>query len=132
MGESKRRKQNDPNYGKLPLFVERDFFYIGEVAKPMYDLHGKGMFIYVTGQPLRYATSSFGFFVQGDKDALSLYDPNTEFVISVSMVEDKEVNVPYMTMIEKNDCRKRLANMRVGKRKEWTIDDVISSCLILN
>ena len=78
MGEAKRRKKLDPNYGKSVELTIFDF------AVKMHDLYGKGL-VYLHEAGLGYVLPSHSDISDIDKALMDEADYKTRFVVTMLM-----------------------------------------------
>ncbi|MDY6901876.1 MAG: hypothetical protein SWZ49_27955 [Cyanobacteriota bacterium] len=84
MGEAKRRKKLDPNYGtgigsktkpKLKTYL------MGDVGRKCYEEYGRGILVNMPGIAPRYALSSCSWMKSWERELIANYDPETEVVM---------------------------------------------------
>jgi hypothetical protein len=109
MGEAKRRKQLDPNYGKNDTKLITTF----ELSKILATQHGKGVFVYPgKGLPFCYLTTNSEHLKELDKIMIQIYNPENQFVFSHPCVEG-DCNSLFLTKI--CDANSREGCLRVYK-----------------
>lgn len=102
MGEAKRRKKLDPNYGK-PKPITKTVF---EVGIALYKVKGRGILLYPGKgmEPLYLTQNENQFLSDVDRALLFSYDPETSILFSQPVVEtspEEVFQVPWVTTILK-------------------------------
>lgn len=75
MGNAKRRKQLDPNYGK-PLITA------DELHSALYQQHGRGVLVWWPGLPASYHLPGSAHLQETDEGFLQAYNPPEQAVVS--------------------------------------------------
>ena len=85
MGEAKRRKKLDPNYGKssgLKREQGLNVFLMGNIAKKCYEKYGRGVLFNVPGDSPKYVLASCSWLKPVEIEYIESYDPSTEVVMA--------------------------------------------------
>ena len=111
MGEAKRRKMLDPNYGtgigsktkpKLKTYL------MGDIGRKCYSKYGRGILFNLPGLAPRYALSSCSWLKSSERELITNYNPETEVVMGeltlVAQVSSSRL-VEKMTITKANQLR---------------------------
>ena len=93
MGEAKRRKKLDPNYGKRSRL---NIFLMGYLAQKCYEQYGRGILFNMPGSAPRYVLSDCSWLNSSEIEKSEKYNPNTEVIIA-EFIAPKSAKTPTLT-----------------------------------
>ena len=79
MGEAKRRKKLDPNYGKRSRL---NIFLMGDLAQKCYEQYGRGILFNMPGSAPRYVLSDCSWLIPSEIEKIEQYNPNTQVILA--------------------------------------------------
>ena len=85
MGEAKRRKKLEPNFGKIPKTVQEsglNVFLMGDLGKKCYENYGRGILFNQPGEEPKYALSNCSWLQESERDSLENYNPKEQVLIA--------------------------------------------------
>jgi hypothetical protein len=103
MGEAKRRKRSDANYGK-----KIDYVTFGDLSPLFFAKYGRGIFVNRPGKTFIYAINCEYLLRELDRAFLSTYDPEKEVIIVEYFDSKKEEGLSYLLKDSNDKCRLRL------------------------
>ena len=125
MGEAKRRKKLDPNWGtgigsktkpKLKTYL------MGDIGRKCYEEYGRGILFNTPGFPPKYALSSCSWMKNWERELIHHYDPETEVVMAELTLVSSSRIVEKMTIMKANQLRLETS---------WdNIEEVVSSMFV--
>ena len=128
MGEAKRRKKLDPNYGIVSnqnkASASNLKITLGKVAWLCYQQHGKGICAYRKNFPFSYVKSN-KFIGASDLVFLEKYDPNKEFVLTHPIKDDA-----YLWSTGITSYLDDMAKARILIPKDTSLEDFLDQCLM--
>lgn len=95
MGEAKRRKRLDPNYGKIYHLKNQQsskLFLMGDIGLKCYEKYGRGILFNVPGFEPKYIVSSCSWLKPEEIDLINTYNPNEEVIIAELIDAKKSAN----------------------------------------
>ena len=128
MGEAKRRKKLDPNFGTgigsktKPKLYE---YLMGDIGRRCYTQHGRGVLFNLPGFAPRYVLPSCSWLKSVERDLIHNYDPETEVVMAELNLEDK---LSSSRIVEKMTIE--LANQLRIKSTWESIEEVVNNMFV--